>query len=716
MQVQKLFSLLLFFTVVNYSHAQFTHKIKADSVRIYNDNCNAEFIVENSTKDIAGFLFNRGNGRTEFRKAVIKLNDTSFIIGGDTLIVKTKDDFLPLTGGTLTGALEGTQSDFTMNYNGLVSTLTLRNINTGVNALNRLRMGSDVSDQHFTIDVRGLNNVDGSQQVSIYNQASANLLLGGWGTTGLTLSQYGNAIFSNSVKAMSFETQGTIGQVSIPGAGSGVINLYGAYSGSPAHPGMVIQNYTGVITFAHNSNGGTTSLNGALWLRDTTNIKQEQLRSYETGERKLLSWNASSGYYEGNTAVQVKTWLGMGSMANQSAGDYYSVTQVNRLFGATTTSGVMDWNHVSNTKPGSGYTLLTGIMDHGPGPNVYYHPFNLEYSSKDGTGNVTQMAVAYGTPGNELWMRGRYDGTWSSWVQFLNSGNIASYALPITGGTLTGQLNGTSAFFSSGLISHGTITASSFNGSGVGLTGIATGLTTGKALGVESGNISDLNQNWVGINQSNRLEVYRYNETAINKPNLVDNANWLMNIYSHGPDGTGTGSGSYGGQLSGINNGSLYYRSVNNGSFSAWKKILNSDNFNEYAMYGPGFSANQNLTTSSNVQFAQLDASLIRSSGDIIAFSTSDKRLKSKIMPIADALTMVKKIGGYSYEWNEQQAIYKGKDYGILAQEVEAIMPEIVQTRDNGYKAVKYDGLIPLLLQAIKELQAKVEKLESNVK
>ncbi len=112
MQVQKLFSLLLFFTVVNYSHAQFTHKIKADSVRIYNDNCNAEFIVENSTKDIAGFLFNRGNGRTEFRKAVIKLNDTSFIIGGDTLIVKTKDDFLPLAGGTLTEALEGTQSGF----------------------------------------------------------------------------------------------------------------------------------------------------------------------------------------------------------------------------------------------------------------------------------------------------------------------------------------------------------------------------------------------------------------------------------------------------------------------------------------------------------------------------------------------------------------------------------------------------------------------------
>jgi hypothetical protein len=91
-----IFSALLF---PQLSQAQFVHKIKADSVRIYNDNCNAEFIVENSTKNIAGFLFNRGNGRTEFRKAVVKLSDTSFLIGADTLVVKNV--FSSLTAGSV---------------------------------------------------------------------------------------------------------------------------------------------------------------------------------------------------------------------------------------------------------------------------------------------------------------------------------------------------------------------------------------------------------------------------------------------------------------------------------------------------------------------------------------------------------------------------------------------------------------------------------------
>jgi hypothetical protein len=51
---------------LNPLHAQFTYKIKADSVRLYNDNCNAELIIENSTRNINGFLFNYGNGRTKF--------------------------------------------------------------------------------------------------------------------------------------------------------------------------------------------------------------------------------------------------------------------------------------------------------------------------------------------------------------------------------------------------------------------------------------------------------------------------------------------------------------------------------------------------------------------------------------------------------------------------------------------------------------------------
>ena len=64
--------------------AQYIHKIKADSVLITNDSCNAELNLENGTRHVKGFLYNKGNGRTEFRKTV-QLTDSSFVIGDDTI-------------------------------------------------------------------------------------------------------------------------------------------------------------------------------------------------------------------------------------------------------------------------------------------------------------------------------------------------------------------------------------------------------------------------------------------------------------------------------------------------------------------------------------------------------------------------------------------------------------------------------------------------------
>ncbi len=65
--------------------AQFIYKIKADSVLITNDSCTAELNLENSTRHVLGFLYNKGNGRTEFRRGAIKLNDSTYLIGADTV-------------------------------------------------------------------------------------------------------------------------------------------------------------------------------------------------------------------------------------------------------------------------------------------------------------------------------------------------------------------------------------------------------------------------------------------------------------------------------------------------------------------------------------------------------------------------------------------------------------------------------------------------------
>ena len=106
----------------------------------------------------------------------------------------------------------------------------------------------------------------------------------------------------------------------------------------------------------------------------------------------------------------------------------------------------------------------------------------------------------------------------------------------------------------------------------------------------------------------------------------------------------------------------------------------------------------------------------IKATDDIIAFSSSDRELKNNILPITNPLEKINKIGGYYFDWNEEkQDIYKGNDIGVIAQEIEEILPELVQTRENGYKAVKYDKLVSLLIEGIKELSNEVEELKRKI-
>lgn len=104
-----------------------------------------------------------------------------------------------------------------------------------------------------------------------------------------------------------------------------------------------------------------------------------------------------------------------------------------------------------------------------------------------------------------------------------------------------------------------------------------------------------------------------------------------------------------------------------------------------------------------------------RFTGDLIAFFSSDERLKDNIEVIEDPLSKVLSISGNTFDWNDNSN-KEGSDTGVIAQEVESLgLPGIVTTRDNGYKAVRYEKLVPLLVEAIKELTNKVEKLEQKL-
>jgi hypothetical protein len=107
----------------------------------------------------------------------------------------------------------------------------------------------------------------------------------------------------------------------------------------------------------------------------------------------------------------------------------------------------------------------------------------------------------------------------------------------------------------------------------------------------------------------------------------------------------------------------------------------------------------------------------IKASDDIVAYASSDERLKNNIQPIQNPLEKINEISGNTFDWNEEkQDTYKGKDYGVIAQEIEKILPELVHTKESGFKSVKYDKIIPLLIEGIKDLNREVIELKKIIK
>lgn len=113
----------------------------------------------------------------------------------------------------------------------------------------------------------------------------------------------------------------------------------------------------------------------------------------------------------------------------------------------------------------------------------------------------------------------------------------------------------------------------------------------------------------------------------------------------------------------------------------------------------------------------------IRATNDITAFYSSDRTLKENIKPISNSLEKLNKLNGVSFDWVDEYIAERGgedgyfvrkSDIGVIAQEVEEVLPEAVATREDGIKAVKYERIIPLLIEAIKELQQQVNELKNG--
>ena len=123
-------------------------------------------------------------------------------------------------------------------------------------------------------------------------------------------------------------------------------------------------------------------------------------------------------------------------------------------------------------------------------------------------------------------------------------------------------------------------------------------------------------------------------------------------------------------------------------------------------------SSSNTTTTSSNLTFDGTDLSV---GGDIAAFA-SDMRLKTNLEQIEGAVAKVCKLSGFTYEFNETGRgldLPAGRHSGVSAQDVLEVLPEAVACRSmDDYLTVKYEKLVPLLIEAVKELKAEIDTIK----
>ena len=146
---------------------------------------------------------------------------------------------------------------------------------------------------------------------------------------------------------------------------------------------------------------------------------------------------------------------------------------------------------------------------------------------------------------------------------------------------------------------------------------------------------------------------------------------------------------------------------------------------------GVTLSLPQSINTTAGVQFGSIGVGTaasgvtgeIRAIDNVTAYYSSDGRLKTNVRKIENALDKVTQINGVVYDWNDTYKkshgdidgyFVRNDNSGVIAQDVEKVFPNVVAERPDGFKAVRYELLVPLLIEAIKDLKAEIELLKAN--
>jgi len=367
----------------------------------------------------------------------------------------------------------------------------------------------------------------------------------------------------------------------------------------------------------------------------------------------------------------------------------------------------------------------------------------------DGTGNVTGTAtiqansVALGT-----------DTTGNYVAAGATSGTGISGSVSSEGGTFTVTSNATSANTASTIVARdgsGNFTAGTITGALSGNASTATTLATGRTIGM-TGDVVWTSAAFDGSGNVTGTATIQANSVALGTDTT---GNYVASV-ANGSYLTGGGGASEGTALTlgvdatSANTASKVVARDGSGNFSAGTitaaltgnastattlqtaRTINGVSFNGSANItltladlgytgatnanyitnnnqltnGSGyttFTANQSLDTSSSVTFSTVTAANFN--------TTSDRNTKTDITPISGAVSKVQQLGGYSFTFKDSGE----KSSGVIAQEVQAVLPELVQEGGEGHLTVQYGNMVGLWSEAIKEQQAQIDALTAKL-
>jgi hypothetical protein len=578
------------------------------------------------------------------------------------------------------------------------------------NSLAKLAIGS----QYSVLSVSGAG-VPHWSTVNLSNASAVSGSLGAtFGGTGQTTYTLGDIIYSNATNTLAkLAGQTTTTQKFLSQTGNGTI------SGAPVWDTIPAGSITGLGTMS-TQNANNVSITGGAISGASGSFTTLAYSSTLTGGTGVVNLGSNQFYKDtaGNIGVGVvpSAWastfkalqLGSSAIYNNNAND--TVIGANYYYDGTN-------NKYINTDSASAYALLDG-------QHIWYTApsgtagANTTFTERFRIGAAGQWGIAganYGTAGQVFVSGGASAApSWTTTVASATTAtNIAGGAagsIPYQSGSGTTQLLATGT----GVLVGGTTPAYSTTPT---LTGTNFSAIPNSAL---SNSSTTINGTAIALGSSGTI-------TAVN-PNALTIGTGLSGTSYNGSaavtitnTGVTSATGGTGISVSASTGGVTFTNTGVTSLTGTANQITVSASTG-----GVTLSTPQAIATGSSVQFGSFGVGTaasgttgeIRATNNITAYF-SDDRMKNNLGNIPDALAKLKTLNGFYYEANDvaQAMGYEvKKEVGVSAQQVQAVMPEVVAPApiDENYLTVRYERLVPLLIEAIKELEAQVAELKAK--